>query len=237
MINSRKTAGTALKVLAAGILFVIYWYWINQQLITDSGEVFGLTGFFLLMSTATAYFPLPANLLVLGAVKNFDPLLVSLLGGLATVVAYISEYIFFTFLFRFKKIANFRESWLYKKIEPIFDNHRFFILSFASFLPIPSEPIRIYAITRKYSKSLFLAAGFLGRVPRYFLLGYFGRAYVNSIWFIIGVLLFPAFFLLLIKASLSLVNFIKTKQRESAVALTLPLTANPGNSPETDLDA
>ncbi|MFQ5825392.1 MAG: VTT domain-containing protein [bacterium] len=241
MAKFRKTLGTILKVFSAGILFAFYWFWINQKLITDTGQVFGLFSFFLLMCTATAYFPLPANLLVLGAVKSFDPVLVSLVAGLATLIAYLSEYFFFTFLFRFKKIANFKNSWLYKKIAPLFDRHRFFLLSFVSFLPIPSEPIRIYAITRQYPKSLFLTAGFVGRVPRYFLLGYFGRTYVNSIWFIIAVLLFPTFFLLLIRGSLSVVNMIRlrfeTRQVESPVPFSVPFTNNPGNTPEADLEA
>lgn len=211
MIKSKKIVETTLKVLSAGILFGIYWYWINQKLITGTGQAFGLFGFFLLMSTSTAYFPLPANLFVLGAVASFDPLLVSFVAGLATMVAYFSEYVFFTFLFGFKKIATIKDSWLYKKVAPVFDKQRFLLLSFVSFLPIPSEPIRIYAITRKYPKSLFLTAGFLGRMPRYFLLGYFGRAHVNDVWFIISVLLFPVLFLLFIRGSVSIFNLIKLR--------------------------
>lgn len=241
MLKFRKTGVTVLKVLSAGILFGIYWYWVNQKLISDSSEVFGLVGFFLLMCTATAYFPLPANLLVLGAVKSFDPWLVAFIAGLATMVAYISEYIVFTLLFRFKKIANVKNSWLYKKVAPLFDKQRFFLLSFVSFLPIPSEPIRIYAITRKYPKVHFVSAGFIGRIPRYFLLGYFGRAYVDSFWFIVGVLVFPVIFLLVIRGFVGLINIIKTKYYakpgESPVPFTVAFPTNPGNSPEADLDS
>ncbi|MFQ5865140.1 MAG: hypothetical protein ACE5IW_07940 [bacterium] len=241
MLELKKKAGTILKIVAAGILFGIYWYWINQKLITGTGQVFGLLGFFLLMCTATAYFPLPANLLVLGAIKSFDPLIVSFIGGLATLVAYFSEFVFFTVLFRFSKIASVKNSWLYKQVSPLFDKHRFVILSFASFLPIPSEPLRIYAITRKYSKLQYLLAGFVGRMPRYFLLGYFGKPYVNSIWFIIGVIVFPALFLLIIRGSASFIYMIRSKfyakpveSSSFSIPATVPTTS--GDSPESEID-
>jgi membrane protein YqaA with SNARE-associated domain len=242
MPKLKPKAVKILKIVAAGVLFGIYWYWINQTLITDSGQVFGLLGFFLLMSTATAYFPLPANLLVLGAVKSFDPLIVSLVGGFATLVAYFSEFIFFTVLFKFTKVASFKNSWLYKRVSPLFDKHRFFILSFASFLPIPSEPLRIYAITRKYPKTLYIFAGFIGRVPRYFLLGYFGKPYVNSIWFIVAVIVFPVLLLLIIRGAASATYMIKSKYyakpvESSPLSIPVTLSTTSGNSPESEIEA
>lgn len=225
-----------LKVLSAGLLLALYWYWINQKIISDSNEVFGLLGFFLLMCTATAYFPLPANILVLGAVKSFSPLTVAAIAGLATIVAYLSEYFFFTFLFRLKKMANFKDSWLYKKVSPIFDKNPFFILSFSSFLPIPSEPIRIYAISRKYKMLLFLGAGFAGRLPRYFLLGFFGKEYVNSVPFLIGVIVFPAIFLLLIRGVFSLNSWVRTRISETQLEPSaLPATISTGASTDSEI--
>jgi len=200
-----------LKFLLSILIVGIYWYWINKKLISDSGQVFSLTVFFLLMCTATAYFPLPANLLVVGAVAGTDPRMVALVGGLATLVAYLSEYIFFTILFKFNKVADFKGSWLYKSMAPLFDKSRFWILCFASFLPIPAEPLRIYAISQKYSKIKFMLAGFVGRVPRYFLLGYFGKDYVNSGWFLAAVFVFPGLLLLLIRGGISLVDYIKLR--------------------------
>ncbi len=200
-----------LKFLLSILIVGIYWYWINQKLISDSGQVFSLTIFFLLMCAATAYFPLPANLLVVGAVATADPGIVAVVGGLATLVAYLSEYIFFSVLLKFNKVANFKENWLYKGMAPLFDKSRFLILSFASFLPIPSEPLRIYAISEKYPKIQFMLTGFLGRVPRYFLLGYFGKDYVSSKWFIGAVFVFPAILLLGIRGGIGLVNYVRLR--------------------------
>lgn len=211
MKKIRLNTRSILKFLLSILIVGIYWYWINKKLISDSGQVFSLTVFFLLMCTATAYFPLPANLLVVGAVAGADPGMVALVGGLATLVAYLSEYIFFTILFKFNKVANFKESWLYKSMAPLFDKSRFWILSFASFLPIPAEPLRIYAISQKYPKIQFMLAGFVGRVPRYFLLGYFGKDYVNSGWFIGAVFVFPGLLLLMIRGGISLVNYVKIR--------------------------
>ncbi|MFQ5752339.1 MAG: hypothetical protein ACE5HI_10110 [bacterium] len=178
--------------------------------------------------------------MVLGAVKNYHPWLVAIIGGTGTVVAYFSEYLFFTFLFRFNKVANFKNSWLYKKVAHLFDRHRFFILSFASFLPVPSESLRIYSISVKYSKFLYMIAGFIGRVPRYFLLGYYGKEYVNSVWFIIIVLLFPVTFLLAIRGFVSLINLIKmktyAKTEESPVSIPVTIDSAATNLGDSDLE-
>ncbi|MFQ5825007.1 MAG: VTT domain-containing protein [bacterium] len=238
MLKMRDKAGNLVKVTAVGLLFGIYWYWINQKLISETRHVFGLLGYFLLTCTATAYFPLPANLLVLGAVKSFDPLLIAVIGGFATLVAYFSEYIFFTVLFKFDKVANFKNTWFYQKVAPLFDKYKFFILSFASFLPIPSEPLRIYAITRKYPKFNYMSAGLIGRIPRYFLLGYYGKDYVNSIWFIMGVAVFPVVFLLIIRGIMSLINVIKmkiyVKTEQSAISIPIPVTSSSANLNNSD---
>ena len=227
MKKLRLNPRSLLKLLLAATLFALYWYWINKKLISDGNQTFGLTGFFLLMSTATAYFPIPANLLVLGAVKNTDPLLVAIVGGGATLVAYLSEYIFFTVLFKFNRVASFKDTWIYEKLGPLFDNQKFAILTFASFLPIPSEALRIYAITRKYSRVGYMLAGFIGRVPRYYLLGYYGKDYVNSVWFLAAVFLFPAVFLLTIRGTVGLVNAVRKWQKRSEQGA-LPVAMPPG---------
>lgn len=225
------------KIIPAFFVVGIYWYWVNQRIISDTTQTFSLFGFFVLMSTATAYFPLPANLIVLGAVKNHDPLLISLVAGFATLIAYLSEYLIFTLLFKFNRVADFKNTWLYQRAAPLLDKNRFFILSFASFLPIPSEPLRIYAVTQRYSKVLFMLAGFLGRIPRYYLLGYYGKDYVNSIWFILAVFLFPGFLLLAIRGGVSLVNILRNKfSPEVDKSTIIPVTVGHRNIQEPDLD-
>lgn len=225
-----------LKFLIAATVFGFYWYFINKKLISDSNQAFGLVSYFLLMCAATAYFPLPANLLVLGAVKTASPLVVALVGSLATLVAYFSEYIFFTIMFKFNRVANFKNTWLYQRMSPLFERARFLILVFVSFLPIPSEPLRIYAITQKYSKIQYAASGFVGRLPRYFLLGYFGKDYVNSGWFILAVFIFPGLFLLTIRGGVSLMNFVKTRflnfeTEKSPVSVPAPVSSTRSDMP------
>ncbi|HEX9652785.1 MAG TPA: VTT domain-containing protein [bacterium] len=231
MKKFKISLGALIKTLAALVVFGVYWYFVNQKLISESTtQVFGLTGLFVLISFSTAFFPLPANLLVLGAVKNNDPFAVSLVAGAGTVLAYLFEYLFFTLLFKFQKVANFKNSWLYQTAAPLFDRNRFFILTFASFLPIPSEPLRIYAITSRYSRAGYVLAGVIGRIPRYFLLGYFGREYVNSIWFIVGVMLFPVLLLLAIRLSLDLYNRLRGRLHPTEVAVSLTVRSNPTES-------
>lgn len=209
---------TLLKILPVILIMGLYWYWINQRILSNSEQTFGLVGYFFLMCIATAQFPLPANLMVLGAVKASSPLIVAVVGGFATLIAYSLEYLTFTYLFKLKKIANFKDSWLYKKITPMFNKHKFLVLAFTSFLPIPSEPLRIYAITQKYSIFLFILAGFFGRIPRYYLLSYYGQDYVNSLWFLIGIFVFPGILLFIIRGVVSLYDIVKNRlAQESSV--------------------
>ncbi|MCG8607065.1 hypothetical protein MJD09_19035 [bacterium] len=216
MKEAKAKLRSTLLFLLAGTLFAVYWFWVNQKIISGDNHVFGVGSYFILMSAATAFFPLPSNLIALGAAKIYTPLVVGVVGGMATIVAYGLEYIFFTYLFRIKRIADFRNSWLYKKAAPLFDRHRFFILSFVSFLPIPSEALRIYAITNQYSKILYPLAGFVGRTPRYYLLVFFGKDYASSLWFILSVLIFPAVFLLVVKGVDSFVEKLKRKKPQTA---------------------
>jgi membrane protein YqaA with SNARE-associated domain len=209
-----------LKLILAFALLSMYWYWISQSLITESNNTFGLTTFFLLMGTATAYFPLPANILVLGAVRIYDPLLIAGVAGVATLIAYVSEYLFFSILFKFNKVSRFKQTWIYQKLKPLFEKHKFFILSFTSFLPIPSEALRIYAITQRYPVLLFALAGIVGRLPRYYLLGYYGRDYVSSPWFLLAVFVFPAVFLFVIRGVIGLAAMARKRYAAALVGIT-----------------
>jgi len=125
--------------------------------------------------------------------------------------AYTLEYLTFTYLFKLKKVANLKDSWLYQTMTPLFNKYKFFVLSFTSFLPIPSEPLRIYAITQKYSILLFMLAGFVGRIPRYFLLGYYGKDYVNSLWFLIAVFVFPGILVIVMRGAVSLYVVVRNR--------------------------
>lgn len=228
-INRSSLLKSVFPLLVVGI----YWYFVNNKLISETNQAFGLTSYFLLMCSATAFFPLPSNILALGATASASPLVVAIVGGLATIVAYLLEYLVFSLLFRHKKIATFKNSWLFKNIAPLFNKNKFFILAFFSFLPIPSEPLRIYAITSQYSRVNYLLAGFIGRTPRYFLLAYYGGGYVKSIPFLVTVMIFPVVLLFLLRAIVGFVGLIKAKySSEAPVSGQVTATSSPVNEPE-----
>lgn len=79
-------------------------------------------------------------------------------------------------------------------------------------------------------------------MPRYFLLGYFGKPYVNSIWFIIAVIVVPTLLLLFIRGTAGFIYLIKSKfyaepveSSPLSIAVTVPTTTE--NSPESEIDA
>jgi len=206
--------------MAAGLKAVVgiaiagfYWFWVNQRLISGDEAAFGFITLFFLISCATSFFPLPSNLILLGAVQTIPPFSAAVIAGFATIVAYGLEYIFFTQLFRLNKVGKVKETWIYEKVKPLFKSHKFLILSVTSFLPIPSEALRVYSITEKYSPTLYMLSGFTGRLPRYLLLGYFGKDYAQSLWFIVAVFVVPVILVLMMRGAYALVEALRAKMK------------------------
>jgi uncharacterized membrane protein YdjX (TVP38/TMEM64 family) len=181
------------------------------------------------MCTATAYFPLPANILVLGAVKTFDPLTVAVVGGIATVIALFCEYLFFSTLLKFKRIQGVRDSWLYRQMKPLFQRKQFLILTLTNFVPIPAEVLRIYAISERYSKWKFALSGLIGRIPRYFLLAYYGKSYVNSLGFLVAVFVFPIVLLLMLRLAVGIWNYTTREPVSERFSLSMALFREESN--------
>ncbi len=133
-----------------------------------------LLAYFVYMSLACTFIPLPTAWIILWLSGNFSPLLVALLGAVGTVIANLNDYYLFSFFLRYRHINRIRETELHKKALRWFYRAPFPTLAAATFLPIPLDFVRFLAISGRYPRWKFTVASFVGRFPRYLLLAYIG---------------------------------------------------------------
>lgn len=134
-----------------------------------------LYDYFLYMSVACQFFPIPTLPPIAFTAKVYPPVLVALVGALATVIAYVIDYGILGWLFRHHGVKKVRDIHLYRKLLKFFDKYAFLTISAAAFLPIPVDVVRLLAISRAYNYWKYLAAAFVGRFPRYLILAYVGK--------------------------------------------------------------
>jgi len=133
-----------------------------------------LLAYFIYMSLACTFIPLPTTWMVLWLSSNASPFLVALLGTVGTVIANLNDYYLFSFFFRYRHISRIRRTAFHKKALQWFYKAPFLTLTVSTFLPIPLDIIRFLAISGRYSRWKFTVANFAGRFPRYLLLAYIG---------------------------------------------------------------
>lgn len=134
-----------------------------------------LYDYFLYMSVACQFFPVPTLPPIAFTAKAYPPVLVAFVGALGTVIAYVIDYGILGWLFRHHRVKKVRDMHLYRKLLKFFDKYAFLTVSAAAFLPIPIDVIRWLAISRAYNYWKYLAAAFVGRFPRYLILAYVGK--------------------------------------------------------------
>ena len=134
-----------------------------------------LMDFFLYMSVACQFFPIPTLPPIAFVAKVFHPILVSAIGALGTCVANLNDYAILGWLFRHQRVKKIRDIQTYRRFLRLFDRYAFLTLAAASFLPIPVDVVRLLAISRAYTYWKYLAATFVGRFPRYLIIAYLGK--------------------------------------------------------------
>jgi len=156
-----------------------------------------LYDYFLYMTLAFTFLPLPTIPMVILMGKTFSPLYVSIIGALATTLANLNDYCIVSSFFISKKIQKIHYTKLYKFLSYYFNKFPFIILTIGSFIPISIDFIRLLAIANQYPILKFCLANFLGRLPRYLILAALGFAFQLSnkgiLFFFIIILLITLF--------------------------------------------
>ncbi len=139
------------------------------------------------MSVAMTFFPLPTHPYVIYVGEQYAPWLVAVVGGVATCVAGLIDYLLLSLLMRYQRIRKLQQSSWYLRFSAFFRSMAFVTLVVAAFTPIPFDPFRFLAITTEYDKKKYILAIFVGRAPRYFILARVGSEGYIPNWILIWV--------------------------------------------------
>jgi len=181
-----------MKIFRTGLVITV---WAGLVFIANSGtfeeRLAGLPGLFVMGSVACAFFPLPTNVLVLLASQSTSPAAAASVAALATPIAFTLEYQIYSLIIHHGRVLNVRKVEFFTKLLSSFTRRPFSTLTLAAFLPIPAEPLRLYAIASNYSLWRYALAGMAGRVPRYLLIAWIGQQFGAPTWLVIVIVLLP----------------------------------------------
>ncbi|MDZ7268982.1 MAG: hypothetical protein ONB48_14715 [candidate division KSB1 bacterium] len=179
-------------IIAWGLLIVLA----RAGVFTE--RFYGLPILFVLVSVATAFFPVPVNVLILLAGQATSGVAVVTIAAAATFFAFLLEYFIYDFIVQRGRMLDVKNVKLIARLFTGFRKHPFPIIALAAFLPISSEPLRLYAISVKYNKYHFALAGVLGRGFRFAALLWIGALLGTPDWLLVLVMLLPGVLLLIV---------------------------------------
>lgn len=121
--------------------------------------------------------PLPHEPAMVLAGKLYDPILVAIVGGVATLISSFLDYKAVNFIFNRTRAGAARDHRIYRGCVYYFLKAPFISLVMAAFTPfIAFYPFRILSPTSGYPLRRYTAAVFIGRVPRFYLEALLGHA-------------------------------------------------------------
>lgn len=226
MAIREKILRAAPVMIAWGILILIA----RAGVFTE--KFYGLPVLFALVSVACAFFPVPVNVLVLLASQSTDGLSVIAVATAATFFAFLLEYAIYDLIVRRGKMLDVKNVKLIAKLFAGFAKYPFSIVAISAFLPISSEPLRLYAISVKYNKYHFALAGMLGRAFRFAALVWVGALLGTPDWLLVLVMLLPGALLLIAYG----LRKVKTAYAQSKLRPSLPAREGLALAPD-DLSA
>jgi len=188
MTRITKALNYTLILVAWGGLF----YVAQSDLFTS--RYHGLPILFVMVALASAFFPVPINVLVLLAGQSAHAGAVVATAACATVPSYLLEYFIYQLIIRRGQVLDIKNLKIAPRLFAGFMKYPFVTLAITSFLPMPSEPLRFYAISMGYNKLRFALAGMLGRALRFALLVGASALMGTPTWLIVTVMLLPVIF-------------------------------------------
>ena len=129
-----------------------------------------LSVFFWYSIPGNSFVLLPHEPAVIYAGTLYAPILVALVGGVATMLASIVDHIIITRTFQLKRVAQIKDTRIMRLSTRLFNRMPWLTIVFFAFSPVPFYPIRVVAPMASYPLTGYVSAVVLGRIPRYFLL-------------------------------------------------------------------
>ena len=179
----------ALRVLPLVFAWAALLYLAQADVFT--ARYYGLPVLFVPVMLACTFFPVPINVLVLLAAQSANAAAVVAVATCATFPSYLLEYYIYRFIVRRGSELDIKNLKVAPKLFDGFMKYPFATLALTSFLPMPSEPIRLYAISINYDRIRFAFAGMIGRALRFVMLVWVGALLGTPTWLFVAVMLLP----------------------------------------------
>lgn len=136
-----------------------------------------LVGFFWYSIPGNSFIYLPHEPAVIYAGSVYQPWLVAIVGGVATMVAAIVDYFVVRKVFALRRVAPVKETPLYQTAVRYFSWAPWLTVAFFAISPLPFYVVRVLAPSAGYPLWRYVSATVVGRIPRYYLLA-LGGAWV-----------------------------------------------------------
>ena len=134
-----------------------------------------LSAYFWYSIPGNSFILLPHEPAVIYAGTLYSPILVALVGGLATIPASAFDYQLFNRALQLGPLARAKQSRISRFAVRAFSIQPWFTIVIFAFSPIPFYPVRILAPLADYPATRYVVAVLVGRVPRYYLLAWGGE--------------------------------------------------------------
>lgn len=115
--------------------------------------------------------------------KDYSPMTVALVSIAGTMLAEALDYSAIKFIKEINFMEKARQNTVAKKLVNLFWKAPFPALLVASFLPIPFYPFRFLVVLANYPMWKYLTAILTGRLPKFYLLAFLGKALkIPDLW-------------------------------------------------------
>ena len=138
-------------------------------------EWWTLSAYFWYSIPGNSFLLLPHEPAVLYAGTLYNPLLVALIGGLATIPASAIDYYLFKRIFGLRPFVQAKQSRISRFTQRAFSWQPWWTVVVFAFSPLPFYPVRIAAPLADYPVTRYVTAVLAGRLPRYYLLAWGGE--------------------------------------------------------------
>jgi len=149
-------------------------------------EYSGLAVMFFYILPSNTFLAIPHEPAVIYYGKEVGPLITTLVAILPTILGCMVDYQILRPVFRKTRLKKVKNTPLYLRTVKHFSRAPFLTIAALAVSPVPFYPARILSITSDYPQIKYILAVLAGRLPRYYILAYFGKILNIPNWLIIG---------------------------------------------------
>ena len=218
MLNTTKTffrMRTYIFILEIVIILTLLFIWITSESLQRSKSLVVLFFYSFPSEFLIGLVPHEPVLLYFG--RFHKPLTVALVAVVGTVFAEAINYSVFRFVADINFFKKINSTKMITRIVELFSRFQFAAILVAGFTPIPFYPIRFLVVMSHYPILKYLAAVFLSRAPRFYILAQIGYTIKIPDYALIVL-----FIILVITTNITIIRNLLKKDKEIKMLTTVP---------------